>query len=229
MEKLNALGQEVLAYKKELLSPYPDLVIKSLLLSVDEMTKTGLIDIDINYQLKDKDSSIEGVRELLLNKESCLKTTEELFNEYEDIRKSFDKKIGIEHKEDKYTESFVENEQIALFQDFIITEEFIREYFYIETEKDFETLMGRKNFFNKFAILRLQKILKDFIKETPCDLTLTHSPVFYHESKKLYGIQLVYTYNIEDLEDASIVEILAQKTNEMMQKAMEYYERKMTA
>ena len=46
---------------------------------------------------------------------------------------------------------------------FLITEDFLKGYFYIPTEEDLEVLMKRKGFIEKFAILRLEKIFNDFL------------------------------------------------------------------
>ena len=231
MNKYNKLGMELLEYKQELSKDYPSLVLKSLMLSIDSMATNKIIDVDTHYALKDKDTSISSLKELLLTKTSCLKTHNELLSEYEVIRENLANIVGVTEREDIQTQSVVEKEKILLVQDFIITEEFIREYFFIESERDYETLMGRKGFLHKFAILRLEKILKDFIaiKETQEDINLSHSSVFYHEKKNLYGIQLVFSFDIELLENEDSFNRLASLTKDTIKEAYEYYNTKMIA
>lgn len=229
MNKFNKLGMELIEYKSELNKSYPPIVIKSLYSSVDALANNGIIDVDTHYSLKGDDTTISAFKELLLTKNTCVKTYNELFIEYEDIRNKFNEKLDINDKDYIQTQSIVEGEKIILLQDFTIKEDFIREYFYIESEKDFETLMSRKNFLHKFAILRLEKILKDFISLSGDELNLTHSSVFYHEKKNTYGIQLLFSYNIEDLENEDIAERLVVLTKEKIYDAIEFYNRKMVA
>lgn len=230
MNKYNKLGMELLEYKTELSKDYSELVLKSLQLSIDSLANNGIIDLDVHYALKGNDTDFEALKDLLLTKTSCIKTYNELLVEYEAIRESFNEKIELGNREDLQTQSVVESEKILLLQDFIMTEDFIKEYFFIESEKEYETLMGRKGFLHKFAILRLEKILKDFIKsEKETEIDLSHSAVFYHEKKNVYGIQLVFSYSVEDLEKEESLEKLTFVTRDIIEKAINHYHTKMMA
>lgn len=229
MNKFNSLGMEVLAYKEELMKEQPEIIYKSLNFSIDSMLENKLIDLDVHYNLKEKSISIPTLKELLMNKTSFLKTYEELLIEFEEIRKNLDKELGL--IEDCQTISVVEKDKIILNQDFLITEDFIREYFLIESDTDYENLMGRKKFLHKFALLRLEKIMKDFLEECPenKDFEINYSPVFFSESKNLYGIQLVYNIDVELLEDENKLNEISKNLKLVTRQAREYFNKKMVA
>lgn len=230
MNKYNKLGMELLEYKEELSKVYPDIVLKSLQSSIDSLANNRIIDVDTHYALKESSVNINDLKELLLNKTACLKTYEELFDEYEVIRDNFNNELGINSRDDIQTQSVVDKEQILLMQDFIMKEDFLQEYFFIESEKDYETLMGRKGFMHKFAILRLEKIMRDFLKnELKTDLDVSYTAVFFHEKKNVYGIQLMFSYSVNDLENDEKLKELSIETKNILEKALEYYNRKMIA
>lgn len=229
MNKFNSLGMEVLAYKEELMKEQTEIIYKSLNFSIDSMLENKLIDLDVHYNLKEKSISISTLKELLMNKTSFLKTYEELLIEFEEIRKNLDRELGL--IEDCQTISVVEKDKIILNQDFLITEDFIREYFLIESDTDYENLMGRKKFLHKFALLRLEKIMKDFLEECPenKDFEINYSPVFFSESKNLYGIQLVYNIDVELLEDENKLNEISKNLKLVTRQAREYFNKKMVA
>ena len=163
MNKFNALGMEVLSYKTEYMNKdYPALVHNSIAVAIDSKDN---IPEKIKMTLKDMSLDYETFKKNLLTESVCLKTYEELLLEYEAIRASVENKIKKEDENLKniLTFSKVENEEIEIKQEFVITEEFIRNYFSIASEDEFEVLMSRKGFIEKFAILRLTKIFDNFV------------------------------------------------------------------
>lgn len=232
MNKLNKVGNQMIEYKVELGKDYPELVINSLLAMVDKLAVDGVIDVDTHFSLKEKDISIESLRELLLSKTNFLKTHEELFAEYEEIRNHINELLGIDDEDEIIkTVSSVTNEKIAITKEFIITEDFMKNYFYIETEKDYEILMKRKGFVEKFAILRLEKILRDFKAHAEIqseDYEVINSNVFFEAERNVYGIHLLFNLPIEKIEDKERLEIIIEEIKVLMDKSTEYFESRMT-
>ena len=232
MNKLNKVGNQMIEYKVELGKDYPELVINSLLAMVDKLAVDGVIDVDTHFSLKEKDISIESLRELLLSKTNFLKTHEELFAEYEEIRNHINELLGIDDENEIIkTVSSVTNEKIAITKEFIITEDFMKNYFYIETEKDYEILMKRKGFVEKFAILRLEKILRDFKAHAEIqseDYEVINSNVFFEAERNVYGIHLLFNLPIEKIEDKERLEIIIEEIKVLMDKSTEYFESRMT-
>lgn len=229
MNKLNKFGMEVIAYKEELLKEQPAVIFKSLNFSVDSMLENKLIDVDVHYTLKEKSVALEELREVLLEKKPYKKTNEELFEEFEVIREHLNEKVGF--LEDCETISVVEKDKIVLSQNFVIKEDFIKDYFLIESENDYENLMGRKKFLHKFALLRLEKIMKDFLKQSLVlnKININYSPVFFNEVQNLYGIQLIYNMDIVSLEDENTLQSISEELIKIVREAKEYYNGKMVA
>lgn len=227
MNKFNVLGMEVLDYKTEYLKDYPKLVHDSIGLAID--TKSDVED-DIKAHLKDMDLHFDDFKAYLLTQKSCLKTYEQLLTEYEVIRKSIDDKLASsEVGKELKSMSKVEEEIIQVQQKFIISDEFIREYFSIADDKEFESLMTRKGFIEKFAILRLTKIFDDFLKnlEADNDIKIKHTLVFFDSEHNVYGIHLEYDIPIDLLEETVKVDAISKAIIDISEKADKNYKDRM--
>lgn len=227
MNKFNTLGMEVLDYKTEYLKDYPKLVHDSIGIAIDN--KSDIVD-DIKTHLKDTSLNIEDFKTYLLTQSSCLKTYEQLLVEYEQIRSAIDS-ILIKNDIAKEIKTFskVEDETIQLSQEFIITEDFIRNYFNIENDKEFDVLMSRKGFIEKFAILRLTKILNDFLSslDNYSDFSIKHTSAFFNSEKNVYGIYLEYNIPIDVLEDVNKIEVIGNNIIKIAEKANKNYNDRM--
>ena len=227
MNKFNALGMEVLDYKTEYLKEYPQLVHDSIALAIDSKNN---VEEEIKTKLKDTSFSYDDFKKYLLTQTSCLKTYEQLLVEYESIRQTLDNLLlKDEISKDLKSFSKVEDEQIQIVQEFVITEDFIKNYFTIENEKDFEILMSRKGFIEKFAILRLTKIFDDFLKtlKDSTSFSLKHSLVFFNSESNVYGIHLEYNISIEELEKENQIENITNKIIEIAKNANKNYKDRM--
>ena len=227
MNKFNALGMEVLDYKTEYLKDYPQLVHDSIALAIDSKSN---VEEEIKTKLKDTSFSYDDFKKYLLTQTSCLKTYEQLLVEYESIRQTLDNLLlKDEISKDLKSFSKVEDEQIQIVQEFVITEDFIKNYFTIENEKDFEILMSRKGFIEKFAILRLTKIFDDFLKtlKDTTSFSLKHSLVFFNSESNVYGIHLEYNISIEELEKENQIETITNKIIEISKNANKNYNDRM--
>lgn len=221
MNKLNACGMDILEYKKQLLNKdYPDIVKKSLEFSVDSMCEGLGLEADINLAVKDSDVSLKEFELNLLSREKYIKSKEELFKEYEVIKKTFMdslRDLDSDALSDIDFNSDVDSENILLVKRVDIDRAFVKEYFnifeYDEPDEDKEKeildkLMKRGGFVEKFAVLRLPKILKDF-----SNLDLLKSQYFTHEisetyydereetNEEIYSIDFILKVNIDMIED----------------------------
>lgn len=229
MNKFNALGMEVLSYKTEYLNKdYPQLVHNSIAVAID--SKENIPD-KIKLSLKDMSLDYETFKQNLLNESACLKTYEELMLEYEAIRASVENKIKKDKEElkDIVTFSKVENEEIEIKQEFVITEKFIRDYFSISSESEFEALMVRKGFIEKFAILRLTKIFDNFVDELEKEtmFKMSHSLTFFKSEKNVYGIYMEYRIPIDNLEKEDSTDSICEKIHFIANRAYENYKNHM--
>ncbi len=229
MNKFNALGIEVLSYKTEYLNKdYPQLVHNSIAIAIDNKDN---IPEKIKMSLKDMSLDYDTFRKNLLSEPVCLKTYEELMLEYEAIRASVENKIKQDKEElkDIVTFSKVENEEIEIKQEFVITESFIKDYFSITSENEFEALMVRKGFIEKFAILRLTKIFDNFINGLDKEelFHINHSLTFFKSEKNVYGIYMEYKIPIDNLEKEDMIDSICNKINYIASEAYENYKNHM--
>lgn len=230
LNKFNALGMEVLSYKTEYLKEeYPKLVHDSIAIAIDN--KENISD-EIKMNLKDMSMKFDSFREYLLRQPRCLKTYEELLLEYEEIRGKIDNVLHADEITKKLQSySKVEEENILVQQEFVITEEFIKDYFSINSDSEFDVLMSRKGFIEKFAILRLTKIFDDFIKnlEKEENITIRHGLTFFKSESNVYGIYMEYVVNIDIFENTENIEKISKKISEIAKKADENYKNHMLA
>lgn len=229
MNKFNALGMEVLSYKTEYLNKdYPQLVHNSIAVAIDNKDN---IPEKIKMSLKDMSLDYDKFKESLLTESTCLKTYEELMLEYEAIRDSVENKIkqNKEELKDIITFSKVENEEIEIKQEFVITESFIKDYFSIASDSEFEALMVRKGFIEKFAILRLTKIFDNFVNglEKEQNFSISHSLTFFKSENNVYGIYMEYNIPIDNLEKDDMIDSICNKINYIALKASENYKNHM--
>lgn len=229
MNKFNALGMEVLSYKTEYLNKdYPILVHNSIAVAIDAKQN---IPEKIKMMLKDMSLDYEAFKKNLLIESVCLKTYEELLLEYEAIRASVENKIKKDDESLKNIVTFskVENEEIEIKQEFVITEDFIRNYFSIASEEEFEVLMSRKGFIEKFAILRLTKIFDNFVNGLDKEdiFKTSHSLTFFKSEKNLYGIHMEYKIPIDSFEKKDLTDSICNKINKIATEAVKNYENHM--
>ena len=233
MNKLNALGQDLLSYKKELLNDsYSDIIKRSLELAVNKMAEDGVINVDILYDLTHNDIDLEQLTVMLLSNKACVKTNEELLMEYELLREKLNNYLDITDNEDEdvNTSSDIRKEIIVVTKQFMLGEEFVKNYFDI-TNDSIQELISRKGLLEKFAILRLNKIFKDFVSRKTIEnedlLKLTYSEVFYESSSQSYGIHIMFKIPVEVLEDDANYAKIVPEIQDILNEATEYYNSRM--
>lgn len=232
MQKLNLFGQELMNYKKELNNKeYPKIVHDSLVLAVDKLLADKFIEEVIHSALKD-DTSLTVFEGLLLETKNCRKSQAELQKEYEELENEFISNIYSDITlipNDISFEFQIDEEKFFIKKDFLITNDFLKSYFYIPTEEEFEALIKRKGFIEKFAILRLEKVFNDFLEKNQDvnEYNISHTNVFYNSETNNYGIQLDIEIQIEDMENEEKRVEIAKSVATVLAKADEHYNIKM--
>jgi hypothetical protein len=229
MNKFNNLGIELINYKHEILRNYPDIVKKSLHLSVDQLLQNNMIDIDTHYALKDDGTGAESFKEYILTKPAYMKTVEELLVEYEALREKLNQKLADHEMIEKvHTQSYVDKEKITISKTFMLNEEYIMAFFGVPKE-DLEKLMKRKGFVEKYAVLRLPKILGEYLKaiDYPPELfKCGASLVYYDVDNNGYSIDLLFEIPIEIVEDENNGEEIVLNIKDIIANAVDYYNTK---
>lgn len=204
MQKLNGLGVELYSLKKEMLDDkYSSIIKQALSLSAEKMVQTEMIDVDLHLSLTNSKLTLDAFEKELLDNPICLKTEEEMHTEYEKVREIIQEKID-ESGLQLTSESLVETEQLSFAKTFKLDKLWVSEYFG-QPEGEVDKLMVRNGFVEKFAVLRLSKVLDAFVNS---ELFKTHETilckpthVFYDVEGGYYGIHLMFYINIEKAED----------------------------
>ncbi|HFJ9376766.1 MULTISPECIES: hypothetical protein [Bacillus] len=234
MNKYNVFGMELISYKTEILKDYPDIVKRSLHDTFDKLLEHNAIDEDIHFSLKDDGMDTDRFKSFILTKIKCIKSNEELLVEYEVIRERLESHIQeLIQSQELETESFVEKENISIIKKFVIDTEFAQEYFGIE-EKDLEKSMKPKGFVEKFAVLRLPKILKDFVQidgvqSEYFNYEAINSFLVYREEETTnYCIDLCLSIPIDIAEDETKTVAIMEDVSNVVSKAEEYFGERLT-
>ncbi|BBW98973.1 hypothetical protein [Geobacillus subterraneus] len=223
MERLNLLGMELLEYKKELMNDvYNELVKKSLRLAVEQMATHRVIDANTFEMIQDPSVSAEEFRTYLLTKKPFVKTEEEIFLEFEQIRQQFETLL---EREDVKTESVVKKELILATKSFVVDEAFVLEYFRVD-EADLFKLMKRKGFVEKFAALRLRAIFEGFLEQLDHSdwIRTDASLVYFDKDQSNYAIDLFFELPIEEMEKLDRQKEAAAFIEQSLFQAEAYYE-----
>lgn len=241
MNKFSHTGMEVLAYKKELMNPeYNEIIKKALLLVTDQMQQNEVIDADVHYALKDGDVDYENFKNLLLEKVGLVKTEDEMHVEYEVVREAFDVKLrGRElFQLEKslapfYTESKVREEQIHIMTQFKIDDSFISGYFG-QAGESLDRLMKRKGFAERFIVLRYTTMMENFLLqkagyneqtgrvEIADNIELAAAPVYFNQDEGVYYAEFMIYVGIEELENEDNHEEILSFTEDIMKDINDY-------
>ena len=229
MNRINELGMNLIEYKIELFKDYPKLVLDSLVLSIEKMLEVKAIDLDTFMLIKDDTVDIDSFKEYLLTKPNFSKTEEQLREEFEKIREKLNELLISNELENYETESNIDKDIISVSKKYVINEKFAMNYFGVD-EKEILKLMKRKEFIEKFAVLRLTKILSEIV--SMLDMSKSRffkndsSLVYFNEEEEGYCIDLIFEIDIKSIEneiDSQIFEEIKYSTK----KADDIYYKKM--
>ena len=228
MNRINKQGIELISYSKELANDYPELVRKAMLLALEQMVQSDVLDLD-TYNIV-LDPSVQGkeLEEYLLTKKNFRKTEEEIFVEFENIRNNLNT-ILEEKGLHLTTESIAEKDMYLITKKFCINEEFALDYFAVE-EKDLIKLMNRRGFVEKFAVLRLTAIFKALIHELKFSdeqLNFDVSLVYFDKDENGYSIDAYFEMPLAVAEDEEKLKNACDVIANVMEKTTAYYEERM--
>lgn len=202
MQKLNQLGLELISMKQELMNDkHSDIVRKALLFQVENMTENKLIEVDTQVELTNEKMLLDEFRLYLMEKPSYMKTAEELRGEYDAIRESITEKMNTEVNLESF--SNVQDETITFIQTFELDLEWVKRYFAVK-ESDIPRLVKENGFVAKFAVLRLLKLVDDFMASNMSENDYVDvkrdNNVYMNVETSSYCLDLIYTVSIDDAE-----------------------------
>lgn len=232
MQKLNGLGVNIQSLKKEMLNAdYPEIVKKALRDSAEIKVKNKEIDVELHLALTDENLSYEEFTQILLENKDCLKSHEEMLVDFEKIRETIQEQLDADEiPTGIITNSLVDEEKISFTKTFKLDKLWVAEYFG-EPAEEVSKLMVRNGFVEKFAVLRLSKILKDFLKDENLKkddlIECKATRVFYDVEGDYYGIHLMFYLDIEAAENDENIPLALAYIHEVHDKAVEFVEERM--
>lgn len=228
MNRINQKGMELIQYKSELSKDYPDLIKNSLVLALEQMVESKVLDMDTYMNVKDDTMKNHEFGSYLLTKPSFTKTEEEIFKEFEVLRGVLDEKL-IEHNvEGLKTESVIHKDVILITRKFCIDEKFTMGYFGVE-EKDLLKLMKRRGFIERFSVLRLTAIFKELMESItyPKDLfAVDVSLVYFDKDENGYSIDFTFEVDIERVEKKENLDSVSEHIKSIKEQAETFYREK---
>lgn len=292
MQKLNSNGTKLLSFKKELLKDeYPQIVIDSLVESVDKFLELGLIDEQMKDHILNDNMNPEQLEVKLLKDERFVKTRDELISDFEALRVTLDSELrkiyGVkedvmkekdeensENKEEDNsndededidilendelsdinktkdkeevirksdeisevlilenlkTKSIIDRDLFIVYKSFSIDETFMKDYFGIKDDKSFLKLIRSKGFLEKFAILRLPKVIKSFKDSIKDDISLNleESLVYSNKARTLFSIDLIIEVPLEFVEDEDTLSGVCKEVKSIDSQSDTFFEEKM--
>lgn len=230
MQKFNALGLELLSTKDELLNDtHSEIVRKALLFQAMSMTENKLIDPDTHLALTNRDLLQEDFRLFLAEKKSYMKTIEELRYEYDILRESITNKFTTDVQFESASE--VEDESLVYIQTFELDLEWVKSYFHVK-ETEIPQLIKEKGFVAKFAVLRIPKIIDEFLSKHlqmhEHVATFRAEHVYLNADTSSYCLDLMYKVPIDVVEDESTHAEIADYISESASMSNEYFKEKIS-
>lgn len=206
MDRMNQMGKALLDYKREYSNHYSPIVDESLMLSLENKLEKKMLNQETFDLIINDSVTYEELRKFILNKKEYLKTYKELFEEFEKVRELVNKTLHkLNFVDFIETESNVENNQITILKQYTLNEEYIKVFFGLE-DKDMPQIMKKKGFAEKFAVLRLTKILKEILSEMRTDSEYSQgcSKVYYNSDCNGFSIDYKYRINVDSIKDENV-------------------------
>lgn len=229
LNRINERGVKLVEYKGELRKDYPEIVREALKTTLRTMVDNRLLDETTLKVVLDESRDTEALKSYLLGSMLYRKSDEELMDEFELIRNdfmnAFDVEIGFESK------SVLNKDAVVMTKQFVLDAAFVAEYFMAE-EKDVITLMKRKGFVEKFAVLRLSKVMEGFSAENPAEAAGVKqyaSLAYYDATLDAYAIDLVLELDIDTLDAMIDYTELVSLVEKQDAEAERYYGKRMLA
>lgn len=230
MQKFNQLGLELLSTKDELLNPnHSEIIRKALLFQAESMTENKLIDPDTHLALTNNDLPSNDFELFLNEKKLFMKTADELRHEYDVIREAIAEQLPDTVVFDSLSK--VENESILFIQTFELDVDWVKSYFSVK-DAEIPQLMKEKGFIARFAVLRIPKLVDEFLatRLTPNPIVSVYRSehLFRNAETSSYCMDLMYSLPIEQAEEATKHKEITQYLAETARASAEFFTQKVS-
>lgn len=232
MNRLNAIGNELIERKKDLITfKSQDRVYDALIFQINEaLYEKNIIGETTRELLLNNELDLDSFRKYLLSQKEFLKSDNEIKEDFNKLRNVLVDEIERQNLKCAYTDYNIHNSTISIFRTYMFDEDYALKHFDIESDK-IDKLMELKGFMSFYSVLRLPKILNDFIEnvELETDLfTLSHSQVYENINPKGFNIDLILEIKVSSLEESNMLEIIVSHAREKIEECDLFFEQ-MTA
>lgn len=222
MNRINKLGMDLISYKEELMKDYPKIVRDSLMLAIEQLASTQVIDADAFGLIKNDGVGATEFKRYIEASTMYMKTEEEILLEFKKLEDQLKEIISAKELQNVKTSIVTKQDVVMINRGFIFNEEFVREFFDVEDEKDMLDLMKRRGFVEKFAVLRLNAIFKPFLlraKEEHPEVVVDLSYVFFDVEEEGYKMDIFFAIKEEMFDDIETLNTYVDKVKDIVEKA----------
>lgn len=217
MEKLNKSGRALLEYRSEFRKHYSDSIDESLKEAISTIYQEKKIDEKIFRNIFNEDITDEDFEIMLSKRKEFTKNTTELNYEFDLVRKKINEyMIEIGFTNSMNTKNSLDINKIIIIHQFDLNRNYIMSSFGVN-QTEIIPLMKRRGFVEKFAVLRLNQVLKEIYGEVkmPEDVDHGYSLVYYNKKTLSFSIDYKFYVNVDIMADEKRMKDIVNKIKEL--------------
>jgi hypothetical protein len=217
MDRLNKSGRVLMEYRYEFLKHYSDSIDEALKEAVSSMYNDKKIDEKIFRSIFDESITNEEFERILAKSKQFTKSKAELNYEFDQIRKKINEyMISIGFVDSMNTKNSIDMNKIIIIHQFDLDRSYLMNSFGVN-QTEIIPLMKRRGFIEKFAVLRLNQVLKEIYTElrVPEDIDHGYSLVYYNKATRGFSIDYKYYINVNLAANEEKMKMLINKIREL--------------
>ena len=217
MEKLNKSGRALLEYRDEFKKHYSDSIDESLKEAISILYNEKKIDEKIFRNVFNENIADEDFEIMLSKRKEFTKNTNELNYEFDLVRKKVNEyMIDIGFTNSMNTKNSLDINKIIIIHQFDLNRNYIMASFGVN-QTEIIPLMKRRGFVEKFAVLRLNQVLKEIYGEVklPEDIDHGYSLVYYNKKTQSFSIDYKYYVNVDIMADETRMKEIINKIRDI--------------
>ena len=196
MERLNKSGRALLEYRSEYKKHYSDSIDESLKEAVQILFNEKKIDEKVFRNIFNESISDEDFQLILSKKKEYTKNTNELNYEFDQVRKKINEyMIEVGFTNSMNTKNSLDINKIIIIHQFDLNKQYVMSSFGVN-QTEMVPLMKRRGFVEKFAVLRLNQVLKEIYSEMKMPEHVDHGYSLVYYNKKTQGFSIDYKFYI---------------------------------
>lgn len=217
MDRLNKTGRVLMEYRYEFQKHYSESIDEALKEAISSMYNDKKIDEKIFRNIFNENIPDEDFERILSKSKEFTKSTAELNYEFDQIRKKINEyMISIGFVDSMNTKNSIDMNKIIVIHQFDLNKSYLMASFGVN-QTEIIPLMKRRGFIEKFAVLRLNQVLKEIYNEmrVPEDIDHGYSLVYYNKVTQGFSIDYKYYINVSLATNEEKMKLLVGKIKEL--------------